>query len=144
LNEQELKSLKRRTTYPPSMKEAGSRSGEGLFAGRPAALLQFHAVRHLIESLGPVTVEATKTQVSFGTARKFAWVWLPQIWIKAQPDSGITLSFARERRVVHEHIRQAVEPYPGWWTHHVVIRQESDLDEDVKAWLSEPYAFGRR
>jgi hypothetical protein len=24
-------------------------------------------------------METTKTQVSFGTTRKFAWVWLPQI-----------------------------------------------------------------
>jgi hypothetical protein len=42
----------------------------------------FEKVRLFIESIGPVTMEATKTQVSFGTTRKFAWVWLPQIYTK--------------------------------------------------------------
>jgi hypothetical protein len=125
------------------MKPAGPWTVEGLFATRPAAFVLFQAVRQLLESLGLVTVEVTKTQVSFGTARKFAWVWLPQLWIKAQPDSIITLAFALDRHVVHERIRQAVEPYPGRWMHHVVIWQESDLDEDVKGWLSEAYAFGQ-
>jgi len=126
------------------MKPAATRAVEGLFAGRPAALLLFHAVRHHIESRTPVMVEAPKTQVSFGTAWKFAWVWLPQLWFKAQPDSSNTLAFALDRHVVHDRIRQTVEPYPGRWTYHVVIRQESDLDEDVKEWLSEAYAFSRR
>ena len=126
------------------MKPADTLTIKGLFAGRPAALLLFHAVRHFIESLGPVTAEATKIQVSFGTARKFARVWLPQLWIKAQPDSSITLAFALDRCVVHDRIRQAVEPYRGRWTHHVVISQESDLDEDVKGWLSEVYTWPAR
>lgn len=125
------------------MKPADTRTIKGLCAGRPAALLLFHAVRHFIESPGPVMVEAIKTQVSFGTARKFAWVWLPQLWIKAQPDSVITLAFALDRHAVHERIRQAVEPYPGRWMHHVVIWQESDLDEDMKGWLSEASTFGQ-
>jgi hypothetical protein len=50
-----------------------------LFTGRPAAFRLFGNVRKFIETLGPVTVEATKTQVSFGTTKKFAWVWLPQM-----------------------------------------------------------------
>lgn len=125
------------------MKPADKRTIKGLFAGRPAALLLVHAVRHLIELFGPVTVEVTKNQVSFGPARKFAWVWLPQLWIWAQPDSSITLAFALDRYVVYDRIRQAVEPYRGRWTHHVVISQESGLDEDVKGWLFEAYSFGQ-
>lgn len=64
--------------YPLPMHAPGTWTIEGLFAGRPASLLLFQAVRRFIESLGQVTIEATKTQVSFGTARKFAWVWLLQ------------------------------------------------------------------
>ena len=54
---------------------------EKLFAGRPAAFLLFEAVRKYIESLGPVEVVPAKTQVSFGVRTKFAWVWLPRMWI---------------------------------------------------------------
>ncbi|RPI40467.1 MAG: hypothetical protein EHM53_01890 [Methanoregulaceae archaeon] len=64
-----------------------------MFTGRRESPLLFYAVRHLIDSLGPVTAEATKTQVSFGTVRKFAWVWLPQLWITTKSDSSITVTF---------------------------------------------------
>jgi hypothetical protein len=125
------------------MRRPGSWTIEGLFDGRPVSLLLFQEVRRFIESLGPVNIEATKTQVSFGTKRKFAWVWLPQIWIRKQPDSSITLAFSLDRQIIHDRIRQAVEPYPGRWTHHVVIEREPDLDEDVRGWLREAYAFGK-
>ncbi len=90
------------------MRRPGSWTIEGLFDGRPVSLLLFQEVRRFIESLGPVNIEATKTQVSFGTKRKFAWVWLPQIWIRKQPDSSITLAFSLDRQIIHDRIRQAV------------------------------------
>jgi len=64
------------------MQSPGSWTVEGLFDGRPVSLLLFQEVRRFIESLGPVNIGATKTQVSFGTTRKFAWVWLPQTYTK--------------------------------------------------------------
>jgi hypothetical protein len=64
------------------MKTPGAWTLEQLFAGRQAALSLFHAIRQYIGSLGPVTVEVMKMQVSFGAKTKFAWVWLPQLWIK--------------------------------------------------------------
>ena len=60
------------------MKTPGTWTLEELFAGRPDALATFHFVRQYIESLGPVKMEVMKTQVSFGSETKFAWVWLPQ------------------------------------------------------------------
>ncbi|MDD1682651.1 MAG: DUF5655 domain-containing protein [Methanoregula sp.] len=125
------------------MRAPGTWTIEGLFEGRPESFLLFQVVRCFIESLGPVTVGATKTQVSFGAGRKFAWVWLPQIWIQKQPKNSITLSFNLDRRVRHNRIKQAVEPYPGRWMHHVVIGQESDFDDDVRGWLREAYGFGQ-
>jgi len=65
---------------------------EGLFEGRLEAYKLFNILREYVESLGPVKIEATKTQVSFGLKTKFAWVWLPQMWIKKQKDSSITCS----------------------------------------------------
>lgn len=125
------------------MRAPGTWTVEGLFSGRPESLHLFQEVRRFIESLGPVTVEATKTQVSFGAKRKFAWVWLPQIWIRKQPDISITLTIDLDRCVRHDRMRQVVEPYPGRWTHHIVIHQESDFDEDVRGWLREAYAFAQ-
>ena len=116
---------------------------EKVFAGRPEAFKLFEIVRAYIESLGPVDVTPTKTQVSFGAKTKFAWVWLPQMWIKKQPENTIVLTFDADHRIGDRRIKQAVEPRPGRWTHHVVMAKASDLDRNVKRWLKEAYGFGQ-
>ncbi len=126
------------------MKTPGNWTIEGFFEGRAASLTLFNAVRRYIESLGPVTIEPMKTQISFGTKRKFAWVWLPQTWIKKRSDTSVTLTFDLDHKVEHPRIEEAVETRPGRWTHHVVIENESDIDDDVKGWLREAYEIGQR
>ncbi len=84
-------------------------------------------------------MEAAKTQVSFGIGTKFAWVWLPQMWIKKARDTSMVVAFDLNHHVAHPHIKSAVEPRPGRWTHHVVIDTQGDLNDDVKSWLSEAY-----
>ena len=125
------------------MKSPGSWAVEDLFYGRPEALKLFNYVRQYIESLGPVKIEATKTQISFRIKKKFAWVWLPQIWIKKRSENSITLTFAVGRHIKHEQIVEAVETSPGRWTHHVYIENEYDLTDDVHKWLIEAYTFGQ-
>ncbi len=112
---------------------------ELLFGKRKAALVLFQQVQNYIESLGDIKTAVTKTQVSFGTNRKFAWVWLPQIWIKKQPDDSIVLTFALDRHIEDKRIQEAVEPKPGNWTHHVVIQEHSDFDNSVRAWIIEAW-----
>jgi hypothetical protein len=121
------------------MKTPGTWSLEQLFAGRPAALALFHAIRQYIGSLGPVTVEVMKTQVSFGAKTKFAWVWLPQRWITRHPDESVVLTFILQRRIDDRRIKQVVEPRHGVFTHHVVILRDTDLDNDVRDWIREAY-----
>lgn len=121
------------------MKAPGNWTIEGLFEGRPESYRLFQAVQRYIESIGPVNIEAAKTQVAFSLTTKFAWVWLPQMWIKEANEGSITLTFDLGRHVRHERIKQAVEPRPGRWTHHVVIEKESDLDDNVREWLREAY-----
>ncbi len=121
------------------MRAPGNWTVEGLFAGRPEAYHLFGIVREHIESLGPVKIEASKTQISFALKTKFAWVWLPQMWIKKQKENSIVLTFDLSRHVRHDRIKQAVEPRPGRWTHHVVIEKQSDFDVDVEEWLREAF-----
>ena len=125
------------------MKASGEWTIEGLFSGRPGALSLFHAVQLYIESIGSVKIEAMKTQVSFGAKKKFAWVWLPQLWTKKRPENSITLTFVVGRHIKHDRIVEVVKPRPGRWTHHVIIERESDLDEDLREWLREAYAFAQ-
>ncbi|MCU0640797.1 MAG: DUF5655 domain-containing protein [Candidatus Margulisbacteria bacterium] len=110
------------------------------FAGRPASYRLFQLVKKQLKALGPVKIEVRKTQVSFGTKRKFAWVWLPQMWIKKRLADSITLTFALPRRVRHRQIAEAVQPRPRHWTHHVIIEKPSDLGREVRQWLKEAFA----
>ena len=125
------------------MKAPGSWTLEDLFKDRPRPLELFHHVEGFIESIGPVSMEVMKTQVSFGTKTKFAWVWLPQMWTKRRRDESITLTFDLGRRIDDPRIAEAVEPRPGRWTHHVVVGKESELDESVRDWLREAYALSQ-
>ena len=122
-----------------NMKVTGNWTVEGFFDGRSASRELFEHVSRFIESLGEAKVEAAKTQVSFGARRKFAWVWLPQMWIKKQPENSIVLTLDLSRHVEDRRIKQAVEPRPGRWAHHVVMQKEADLDDTVKGWLREAY-----
>ena len=108
---------------------------EGLFEGYPFSYRLFKMVRENIESLGMVKTKATKTHVSFSTETGFAWVWLPQKWIKKAPANSIVLSSGLSRSAVHMRIKESNEPYPGRWIHHVVIEKESDFDDNVRSWL---------
>jgi hypothetical protein len=114
-----------------------------LFADWPDAFTLFEPVRAFLARLDGVTMQVRKTQVSFGTARKFAWVWLPQRWIRQQPAASIVLTFALDHHIEDPRIKQAVEPRPGKWMHHSVIEDESDFDEVVQGWLVEAYELSR-
>lgn len=89
-------------------------------------------------------MEAMKSQIAFGTKTKFAWVWLPQPWDKNRPENSIVLTFGLGRQIKDDRIAQAVEPYPGRWTHHVIIKNEADLDEYLRGWITEAYGFSHR
>ncbi len=121
------------------MKTPGEWTLEGFFADRLRSRELFEHIRTFIGSMGPVKIEVMRTQISFGTKRKFAWIWLPQKWIKKREEGSITLTFALLRRIDDPRIEEAVEPRPGRWTHHIIIRNESDLDEKVEGWIREAY-----
>jgi hypothetical protein len=112
------------------------------FEGRPACLRLYHVVEAYLQSLGPVRIDVTKTQVSFRANFMFAAVWLPQKLSPIRSQNGIGLSFSLTHPVSHPRIVQAVEVRPRRWTHHVLLEQAEDLDEDIRALLRESFAFG--
>jgi hypothetical protein len=115
--------------------------GQRLFADRPVPRRLYHAIRSHIERIGPVVVRSTESQVSFRARRRFASVWLPQLWTQNRPADSVTLSFILDHQVNDRRIVESVEPHPGRWTHHVVIENETDLDGPLEGWLREAYAL---
>lgn len=126
------------------MPRPGSTSIMDYFAGYTQQAELFLALRKLCESLGPVRIEAMKSGISFATRYKFAWVWLPQRYDLHQPGGSLVLSFGLDRQIIHPRIKEAVNPYPQRWTHHVVIQDPADLDDNLQGWLAEAYRFSNR
>jgi hypothetical protein len=117
-----------------------SREGfEEILAEDRQAQRLFNLVTKYLISLGGVESVIRKTQVSVKHGRTFAWIWLPQMWIKKQPRGSITLTFVLAHQVRDRRIKQSVEPYPGQYTHHVVITTADEFDAQLKRWLREAH-----
>ncbi len=66
------------------------------FSGRDESRRIFDTLRAAIDSLGPVEIRVTKSQVAFRRSRTFAWAWAPGRYLRGQhPPLVLTLSFTR-------------------------------------------------
>ena len=109
---------------------------EAFFQGHPDALAVYRRVRSVLESLGPVAVRTTKSQVAFRRRRGFAYLWLPEMYL-ARPDAEVVLSFALGREARSPRLKEVVSPRPGEWMHHLEVRTPDDIDDEVVEWLRE-------
>ncbi len=97
---------------------------ENLFADRPDALRLFTEFAPRIEAMGGIAVVVTKSQVSFGADRKFAWLW-PIPRSRKVPEDVLMLTLDMRTPVADPLIRSVEETYPGKWTHQIRVADES-------------------
>lgn len=112
------------------------------FSNQKIQIALYKAIIKKIKELGSVQIEVMKSQISFKACRKFAWVWIPKPWAK-RPKNSLVLTISLRRNITSTKIAEAVEPYPGRWTHHIIIKSENDLDQAVLSWLQEAYLNAR-
>lgn len=111
------------------------------FGGNPDRLALYQALFQGLDAAFPgASVKVQKSQISFYGRGLFAMVSCP----RRKKDSGIVVSFGLERRETSPRIAMAVEPYPGRWTHHVVVAWEEELDRELFGWLKEAWEFCQR
>ncbi len=111
----------------------------GFFGQKPEALPLYEAVRDIIFSHSGVTVKVAKTQITFKTKYGFAFVSMKKL--KGSPDISILLTLGLGRRLDSPRVAVATEPYPGRWTHHIIISDTSQLDGELCSWITEAYDF---
>lgn len=126
------------------MKQTDYWGVDNFFYGRPEAQGLFDSIDQFIKSLGSITMQVVKTQISYADGYKFAWIWLPQTWTKKRPETSITLTFFLDRRIDDKRITEVVEPRPGKWIHHIVIQKDTDFDDIVKGWIKEAHKLAGR
>jgi hypothetical protein len=125
-----------RNLHPVRVAASSTASPQAFFSDHPLGLAVFKRVRAITESLGPVDVRVSKSQVAFRRRRGFAYLWLPGMYL-ARPDAAVVLSVAVRHQIESPRWKQVVEPSPGQWMHHLEITDVSELDEEVSGWLRE-------
>lgn len=106
------------------------------------AMPLYEAFEARVERLGEVNIRVQKTQITFSNRHNFAFVsFLPARKAKDRPKVYITVTFGLGRRVDSPRIDIATEPYPGRWTHHVLVSSTEEIDSELMGWIREAYDF---
>lgn len=116
------------------------------FDGHLGALPLYEALVARIEAeIGEVRIKVQKSQISFYQKHLFACVSFLRVRRKKDcPESYIVVTFGLSHRVMSPRIDVATEPYPNRWTHHLLISQPEEIDEELMAWLKEAAEFARQ
>jgi len=99
--------------------------------GPPHERPVFDAVVAHVETLGPVHVEPVSVGIFLKHNRPFAELRPMVRWV--------ALSFALGREVVHPTIARRTKGSARRTYHFVRLRTPEDVDDDVRAWLTESY-----
>jgi len=108
------------------------------FAGHDESRRLFDRVLEVVARIGPARVRVTKSQVAFRRRRGFASVWMPGQYLGAT-EVPLVLTVGLRRRDDSPRWKQVVEPAPGRFTHHLELRAEAEVDDEVRAWLAEAW-----
>lgn len=113
------------------------------FEEKPTALPLYEALeKRILTEIGGVAVKVQKTQISFANRHNFAFVsFLPVRRAGERPKTYVTVTFGLGRRVDAPRIDAAVEPYPNRWTHHLLICDPAEIDDELMSWIKEAAAF---
>lgn len=113
------------------------------FDTNPEALPLYECLeKRILAEFDDVKVNVKKTQISFSNRHMFACVsMLPLRRAKERPPVYITVTFGLSRKAEAPRIDAATEPYPNRWTHHLLISEPGQIDEELMEWIREAYTF---
>ena len=113
------------------------------FSQRMEALPLYEKLEErILTEIPDVKVKAARTQISFSNKRGFAFVsFNPCRRAKERPAVWMTVSFGLGYRKEAERVDVATEPYPGRWTHHVMVGSTAEIDDELLGWIKEAADF---
>lgn len=116
------------------------------FDRQPDALPLYEKFEKCVADLVPdVKIKVQKTQISFYNRHLFACVSFAGVRKKKDcPDCYIVVTFGLKHRVESPRIDIATEPYPNRWTHHILISEDDEIDEELIGWVREAAEFSDR
>ncbi len=125
------------------MEEALALSLLSFFAGRPEEeVLGRTVTQWIVTDLPQTTVRVQKTQITFQNRHVFAALSLPRR-ARDRAAHALTLTLGLPVRLDTPRVMMAAEPYPGRWTHHLLLSGPQDLDEELLGWVQTAAAFAQ-
>ena len=108
----------------------------------PAELELYRAFSEQMERVfDQARVKVQKSQISFYGRHLFAAASLPIRRKKGWPEHCLIVTFGLGRKLDSARIAVAVEPYPGRWTHHMLISRAEEIDGELMEWVREAAEF---
>lgn len=112
------------------------------FDGKPLELGLYEALFARMEAAFPqASVKVQKSQISFYDRRLFSAASLPVRRKKSWPEHCLVVTVGLNQRLESPRVAVAVEPYPGRWTHHILLTTAEEIDGELMGWLEEARAF---
>ena len=94
----------------------------------------------ILERFPDAEIREAKTQLGFFHGCGFAWLSQPRRR-KDWPENYAVLSLGLRARLDNPRVLEAVEPYPGRWTHHFLLISETEIDSELLGWIDDAHAF---
>lgn len=96
----------------------------------------------ILTRIPDVKIKVAKTQITFANKRGFAFVsFNPCRKAKDRPAVWMTVTSGLGYRKESPRIDVATEPYPGRWTHHVMVGSVDEIDEELRAGFRKRRSF---
>ena len=113
------------------------------FDGHPDTLELYRAFEELMYDAFPnVNKRVQKTKITFFNRHVFACVSFARVKRKAElPEGYMVITLGLPSPLESDRAAVKSEPYPGRWTHHIVVSRPEDLDKELVSWIREAYAF---
>ena len=98
--------------------------------------------KEVLSRVEDVHIKVQKTQITYSNRHVFACVSFAKVRkAKERPPVYIVVTFGLAYKKESPRIDIATEPYPNRWTHHVLVSEEEQIDEELLGWVEEAAAF---
>lgn len=113
------------------------------FEQQKEALPLYEALEtRILDEIPDVRIKVQKSQISFYNRHLFGCVSFLRVKKKKEmPPCYIVVTVGLARKLESPRVAVATEPYPGRWTHHIVVSAPDQIDDQLMDWLKEAAAF---
>ena len=96
----------------------------------------------ILDEIPDVRIKVQKSQISFYNRHLFGCISFLRVKKKKEmPLCYIVVTIGLARKLESPRVAVATEPYPDRWTHHIVVSDRDQIDDQLMDWLKEAAAF---